>query len=581
MADGKTFTDEEIAEIMKLVDATRRTQYVGARYVPIFGRRGEASIEWDGTAPYEPLTIVLHQGNSYTSRRHVPAGVDITDGRYWAETGNYNAQVEQYRQDVLRYDTRITAAQTGADAAQADADAANGKLAAMGVDTTTDGTDMLHRIETMETSVATHTGMAAAFGINSVQDATTAKTEIDARNEETASKIQDNTDTFNSRMSALGVGTDEKASKTKIQIDKMAHNGIMVVLGDSIAEGFSASPRLEKRFTTLTAASLGMVEKNYAVAASFFATSYDADGNTIQNQAKRAINDTTYNHEDVSLIIIEGGINNGRDNAKNSANGILSIIEHMRPSFANANIVVMFNLNGGGYHEALAGEVCHSAKINLQTILESGAADGVMDCTSWLVGAPQYVDNTNLADIIHPNTAGHAYIAGKLISILKTGINPKDSISAPDYGNKYLPLEWSDAMRDYWDESKTVSTIRLLVNDSSISLKGELIVHIKSDISQQLVGYLNSGIVFQRIIKLPLTIGTSFCTANGFAEIDHYTTEESGGRALLMAEKWLVQKSNNEYYLTLKHQNLNPAKKIGAGGIIVFPIDYTIPMPSM
>lgn len=166
MADGKTFTDEEIAEIMKLLDATRRTQYVGARYVPIFGRKGETSIEWDGTAPYEPLTIVLHQGNSYTSRQYVPTGADINDQKYWANTGNYNAQVEQYRQDVLRYDARITTAQT-------DADAANDKLAAMGVDTTTDGTDMLHRIETMETSVATHTGMAAAFGLNSVQDAET------------------------------------------------------------------------------------------------------------------------------------------------------------------------------------------------------------------------------------------------------------------------------------------------------------------------------------------------------------------------------------------------------------------------
>ena len=166
MADGKTFTDEEIAEIMKLLDATRRTQYIGARYVPIFGRKGEDTIEWDNSAPYEPLTIVLHVGNSYTSRQYVPTGADINDQKYWANTGNYNAQVEQYRQDVLRYDARITTAQTGADAA-------NGKLSAMGVDTTTDGTDMLHRIETMETSVATHTGMAAAFGLNSVQDAET------------------------------------------------------------------------------------------------------------------------------------------------------------------------------------------------------------------------------------------------------------------------------------------------------------------------------------------------------------------------------------------------------------------------
>lgn len=164
MADGKTFTDEEIAEIMKLLDATRRTQYVGARYVPILGRKGETSIEWDGTAPYEPLTIVLHQGNSYTARQRVPAGVDITDGQYWAETGNYNAQIEQYRQDVLRYDARITTAQTGADAA-------NDKLAAMGVHTAGDGAEMLHKIDDMGANVTSNQSMLEAMGITDVAGA--------------------------------------------------------------------------------------------------------------------------------------------------------------------------------------------------------------------------------------------------------------------------------------------------------------------------------------------------------------------------------------------------------------------------
>ena len=72
-------------------------QYVGARYVPIFGRKGEESIEWDNSKSYEPLTIVLHEGNSYTSRQFVPAGIDIKNEDFWALTGNYNAQVEAYR----------------------------------------------------------------------------------------------------------------------------------------------------------------------------------------------------------------------------------------------------------------------------------------------------------------------------------------------------------------------------------------------------------------------------------------------------------------------------------------------------
>lgn len=83
-------------------------QYVGARYVPLFGRVGEESIEWDNTKPYEPLTIVLYQGNSYTSRQYVPAGIDITNQEFWAMTGNYNAQVEAYRAEVQTYDERIS-----------------------------------------------------------------------------------------------------------------------------------------------------------------------------------------------------------------------------------------------------------------------------------------------------------------------------------------------------------------------------------------------------------------------------------------------------------------------------------------
>lgn len=72
-------------------------KYIGLRYVPIIGRLGESSAEWDNTKPYEPLTVVLHNGNSYTSRQFVPVGIDIANTDFWALTGNYNAQVESYR----------------------------------------------------------------------------------------------------------------------------------------------------------------------------------------------------------------------------------------------------------------------------------------------------------------------------------------------------------------------------------------------------------------------------------------------------------------------------------------------------
>lgn len=78
-------------------------QYTGARYVPIIGRKGEDSIAWDNSKPYEALTIVSYQGNSYTSRQDVPAGVDITNGAYWAKMADHNAQYDilEERVDTL------------------------------------------------------------------------------------------------------------------------------------------------------------------------------------------------------------------------------------------------------------------------------------------------------------------------------------------------------------------------------------------------------------------------------------------------------------------------------------------------
>lgn len=84
------------------------TQYIGARYVPLFAN----PLDWDINTAYEALTIVYYQGNSYTSRQAVPSGIDISNGDYWALTGNYNAQIEQYRQEVQAYDARITALET-------------------------------------------------------------------------------------------------------------------------------------------------------------------------------------------------------------------------------------------------------------------------------------------------------------------------------------------------------------------------------------------------------------------------------------------------------------------------------------
>lgn len=90
------------------------TQYIGARYVPLFA----TPEQWSSERAYEPLTIVLHEGNSYTSKQAVPIGIDIQNNEFWALTGNYNAQVEAYRREVAQFEDDIEAATAKANEAK-------------------------------------------------------------------------------------------------------------------------------------------------------------------------------------------------------------------------------------------------------------------------------------------------------------------------------------------------------------------------------------------------------------------------------------------------------------------------------
>lgn len=133
------------------------TQYIGARYVPLFAE----PIEWDKTKQYEPLTIVTNSGNSYTSRQFVPTGIEITNEEFWALTGNYNAQIEQYRNEVTAYDNRITTAQdtadsakTSADSAKTSADAANAAVTAEQSRAEAKEAEIQSLAETNETNIA-------------------------------------------------------------------------------------------------------------------------------------------------------------------------------------------------------------------------------------------------------------------------------------------------------------------------------------------------------------------------------------------------------------------------------------------
>lgn len=77
------------------------SMYIGARYVPIFAD----PVEWDDDREYEPLTIVVHNGDCYTSKCYVPKGAQLPpypDGqtKYWVKTSDYNYQFADLKKTV-------------------------------------------------------------------------------------------------------------------------------------------------------------------------------------------------------------------------------------------------------------------------------------------------------------------------------------------------------------------------------------------------------------------------------------------------------------------------------------------------
>lgn len=84
-------------------------QYIGARYVPKFYENSDGTAAWRSGVAYEPLTIVTYNGNSYTSKKVVPASVGdpSTNPAYWVATGVYNEQIESLTESLDDINSRI------------------------------------------------------------------------------------------------------------------------------------------------------------------------------------------------------------------------------------------------------------------------------------------------------------------------------------------------------------------------------------------------------------------------------------------------------------------------------------------
>lgn len=56
---------------------------------------------WDKSKEYENLSVVLaSNGDSYTSKKNVPKGIELSNDEYWAISSRFNAQLETQKKRI-------------------------------------------------------------------------------------------------------------------------------------------------------------------------------------------------------------------------------------------------------------------------------------------------------------------------------------------------------------------------------------------------------------------------------------------------------------------------------------------------
>lgn len=341
-------------------------EYVGARYVPVFANPPE----WNDTRGYEPLTIVLHEGNSFTSTQYVPSGVDISNTKYWVETGNWNAQIEAYRQEVLRFDGRITQ----------NADGIKANMAAIADEAT-----------------------ARASADTALQQL--------IESEETARKAADTE--LHQNLSAV------IASVNKQNILSLYKGKNCVWVGDSFTTGVGADPKT-KRVSTVFCNAMGMAEFNYGVGATgwIWGTTSNTPYITQVQNAYDAM--TQEQRENTAMVVLPGTSTDVSHGSTSHQIGAAATLCAKKASelFPNAVIYVIPMI----WDKALFTYNAYDATVEICDQINKAAIPRVKmdeDSYTWLLGRYEFYTSDN----VHPNNTGYAVWAAKMVSSILGSAN--------------------------------------------------------------------------------------------------------------------------------------------------------------
>lgn len=381
-------------------------EYVGMRYVPIFAD----PVEWDDTRAYESLTIVTYQGASYTSRRPVPAGIPITDGRYWVLTGNYNAQIELYRQEVRAFDGRITQAQTDASNALTQVGTVAGDVADLDAILTGYGEG-----DTVKADVSALQGAITAVDtkVGTLPEGETSVIEyVDAE----VQTINDDLTDIDTTLAGFGPNTPVKPY---VDAAVAQQRKKMLVIGDSLSG--STYVAANARWCVLLAARLNADLYVFQANGAGYAEP-GVGGKTFQTLVADAHTSTQFDDENIDYLFIFGGTNDISEAMLPSAitGAFDDTLTAARQYFANATMYVCSPTARYDHLKLISsnrrGEIYQlKAWRNRQSLATTGA---VLLPLTFVLGFNESFYVGGSSDHIHLNATGHAKVANAIWNMM-------------------------------------------------------------------------------------------------------------------------------------------------------------------
>ena len=310
------------------------------------------------------------------------------------DTGDPAALTDQYNSAIRTIDTTLltingnaTTALNNAKQAIAETQTINNNLTALGVTDSNNASALKNKIDTTAETAQNNKANLAALGVTDTDTGTQLKNKIDTTTE-TAQNNQTSITTINKYI-------------TVNELFNMRGDNIIVTFGDSYA-----SPADNRSWAVQTAAALGWTLKNYAIAGA----GYIDPNTTYQTEFTSAQQDTTYQHEKVSLVIIGGSRNSNDGYAGTIKIAATALFNQCKNEYPNARIIAIPLLwdqkTVSDYWRYNAGEIEQAA---IETGIES-----IPWAWTWNMGISTNFDNDN----IHPNAKGTTIIRNYILRYL-------------------------------------------------------------------------------------------------------------------------------------------------------------------